>query len=85
MKLFGVFEDEEELNYRLVVFGKLNNLVKEWIFDVSESKNFLFFVVVIVGGKIFMFGFYRFGVYIKGVDIDVFCVVLRYVERFDFF
>lgn len=24
--------------YRLVVLGKLNNLVKEWISDVSESK-----------------------------------------------
>ncbi|KAL4694228.1 hypothetical protein H8959_013493 [Pygathrix nigripes] len=38
MKPFGVFEDEEELNHRLVVLGKLNNLVKEWISDVSESK-----------------------------------------------
>lgn len=24
--------------YRLVVLGKLNNLVKEWISEVSESK-----------------------------------------------
>ncbi|KAJ8781224.1 hypothetical protein J1605_011208 [Eschrichtius robustus] len=38
MKPFGVFEDEEELNHRLVVLGKLNNLVKEWISEVSESK-----------------------------------------------
>uniref|UniRef100_A0A663F4G1 Poly(A) polymerase nucleotidyltransferase domain-containing protein n=1 Tax=Aquila chrysaetos chrysaetos TaxID=223781 RepID=A0A663F4G1_AQUCH len=42
MKAFGVFEDEEELNhsflYGLVVLGKLNNLVKEWISELGESK-----------------------------------------------
>ncbi|KAK4824701.1 hypothetical protein QYF61_017772 [Mycteria americana] len=38
MKPFGVFEDEEELNHRLVVLGKLNNLVKEWISELGESK-----------------------------------------------
>ncbi|MGH0170482.1 UNVERIFIED_CONTAM: hypothetical protein FKN15_000433 [Acipenser sinensis] len=38
MKPFGVFEDEEELNHRLVVLGKLNDLVKEWIAEISETK-----------------------------------------------
>ncbi|OXB63057.1 hypothetical protein ASZ78_014824 [Callipepla squamata] len=38
MESFGVFEDEEELNHRLVVLCKLDNLVKEWIFELGESK-----------------------------------------------
>ncbi|XP_060043209.1 poly(A) polymerase gamma isoform X2 [Erinaceus europaeus] len=85
MKPFGVFEDEEELNHRLVVLGKLNTLVKEWISDVSESKNLPPSVVATVGGKIFTFGSYRLGVHTKGADIDALCVAPRHVERSDFF
>ncbi|XP_049996766.1 poly(A) polymerase gamma isoform X1 [Alexandromys fortis] len=85
MKPFGVFEDEEELNHRLVVLGKLNNLVKEWISDISESKNLPPSVVATVGGKIFTFGSYRLGVHTKGADIDALCVAPRHVERSDFF
>ncbi|EPY76103.1 hypothetical protein CB1_001505005 [Camelus ferus] len=85
MKPFGVFEDEEELNHRLVVLGKLNNLVKEWISEVSESKNLPPSVVATVGGKIFTFGSYRLGVHTKGADIDALCVAPRHVERSDFF
>ncbi|MGH0160037.1 UNVERIFIED_CONTAM: hypothetical protein FKN15_001894 [Acipenser sinensis] len=43
MKPFGVFEDDEELNHRLVVLGKLNDLVKEWIAEISETKIDLLF------------------------------------------
>lgn len=85
MKPFGVFEDEEELNHRLVVLGKLNNLVKQWISDISESKNLPPSVVATVGGKIFTFGSYRLGVHTKGADIDALCVAPRHVERSDFF
>ncbi|XP_040407365.1 poly(A) polymerase gamma isoform X1 [Cygnus olor] len=85
MKPFGVFEDEEELNHRLVVLGKLNNLVKEWISELGESKNLPPSVVANVGGKIFTFGSYRLGVHTKGADIDALCVAPRHVERSDFF
>uniref|UniRef100_A0A803XRC1 Poly(A) polymerase nucleotidyltransferase domain-containing protein n=1 Tax=Meleagris gallopavo TaxID=9103 RepID=A0A803XRC1_MELGA len=66
MESFGVFEDEEELNHRLVVLCKLNNLVKEWIFELGESKNLPPSVVENVGGRIFTFGSYRLGVHTKG-------------------
>ncbi|KAB1266833.1 Poly polymerase gamma [Camelus dromedarius] len=69
----------------LVVLGKLNNLVKEWISEVSESKNLPPSVVATVGGKIFTFGSYRLGVHTKGADIDALCVAPRHVERSDFF
>ncbi|XP_071387524.1 poly(A) polymerase gamma [Centroberyx affinis] len=85
MKPFGVFEDEDELNHRLAVLGKLNNFVKEWIAEISESKNLPPSAVSNVGGKIFTFGSYRLGVHTKGADIDALCVAPRHVERTDFF
>ncbi|XP_009982988.1 PREDICTED: poly(A) polymerase gamma, partial [Tauraco erythrolophus] len=85
MKPFGVFEDEEELKHRLVVLGKLNNLVRQWISELGESKNLPPSVVANVGGKIFTFGSYRLGVHTKGADIDAVCVAPRHVERSDFF
>uniref|UniRef100_A0A672FKW0 Poly(A) polymerase n=1 Tax=Salarias fasciatus TaxID=181472 RepID=A0A672FKW0_SALFA len=85
MKPFGVFEDEEELNHRLAVLGKLNNFVKEWIAEISELKNLPPSAISCVGGKIFTFGSYRLGVHTKGADIDALCVAPRHVERTDFF
>ncbi|XP_060728604.1 poly(A) polymerase gamma isoform X1 [Tachysurus vachellii] len=85
MKPFGVFEDEDELNHRLAVLGKLNSFVKEWIAEISESKNLPPSAVANVGGKIFTFGSYRLGVHTKGADIDALCVAPRHVERSDFF
>ncbi|NWW47873.1 PAPOG polymerase, partial [Pedionomus torquatus] len=85
MRPFGVFEDEEEQNHRLVVLSKLNNLVKEWISELGESKNLSPSAAANVGGKIFTFGSYRLGVHTKGADIDAVCVAPRHVERSDFF
>ncbi|TRY54880.1 hypothetical protein DNTS_010996 [Danionella cerebrum] len=85
MKPFGVFEGEDELNHRLAVLGKLNSFVKEWIAEISESKNLPLSAVANVGGKIFTFGSYRLGVHTKGADIDALCVAPRHVERSDFF
>uniref|UniRef100_A0A2K6NQH9 Poly(A) polymerase n=1 Tax=Rhinopithecus roxellana TaxID=61622 RepID=A0A2K6NQH9_RHIRO len=66
LKPFGVFEEEEELQRRILILGKLNNLVKEWIREISESKNLPQSVIENVGGKIFTFGSYRLGVHTKG-------------------
>nr|XP_010298793.1 PREDICTED: poly(A) polymerase gamma [Balearica regulorum gibbericeps] len=85
MKPFGVFEDEEELNHRVVVLGKLNNLVKEWISELGVRKNLPPSTIENVGGKILTFGSYRLGVHTKGADIDAVCVAPRHVERSDFF
>ncbi|NXI90297.1 PAPOG polymerase, partial [Psophia crepitans] len=85
MKPFGVFEDEDELNHRLVVLGKLNRLVETWILELGESKNLPPSTIANMGGKIFTFGSYRLGVHTKGADIDAVCVAPRHVERSDFF
>ncbi|XP_041070908.1 poly(A) polymerase alpha isoform X1 [Carcharodon carcharias] len=85
LKPFGVFEEEEELQHRIAILGKLNSLVKEWIRDTSEIKNLPPSVIENVGGKIFTFGSYRLGVHTKGADIDALCVAPRHIERIDFF
>uniref|UniRef100_A0A5F8GFA7 polynucleotide adenylyltransferase n=1 Tax=Monodelphis domestica TaxID=13616 RepID=A0A5F8GFA7_MONDO len=85
LKPFGVFEEEEELQRRILILGKLNNLVKEWIREISESKNLPQSVIENVGGKSFTFGSYRLGVHTKGADIDALCVTLRHVDGSDFF
>ncbi|XP_012494585.1 PREDICTED: poly(A) polymerase beta [Propithecus coquereli] len=85
LKPFGVFEEEEELQRRILILEKLNNLVKEWIREISESKSLPQAVVENVGGKIFTFGSYRLGVHTKGADIDALCVAPRHVDRSDFF
>ncbi|KAG2457772.1 KAD7 kinase, partial [Polypterus senegalus] len=38
LKPYGVFEEELELQRRILVLGKLNSLVKEWIKEISETK-----------------------------------------------
>ncbi|KAJ8289021.1 hypothetical protein COCON_G00016800 [Conger conger] len=85
LKPYGVFEEELELQRRILVLGKLNMLVKEWIRDISETKNLPMSIIENVGGKIFTFGSYRLGVHTKGADIDALCVAPRHVERADFF
>ncbi|KAM5129138.1 poly(A) polymerase alpha [Mantella aurantiaca] len=85
LKPYGVFEEEEELQRRILILGKLNNLVKEWIREISEQKHLPQSVIENVGGKIFTFGSYRLGVHTKGADIDALCVAPRHVERTDFF
>lgn len=47
------------------VLSKLNNLVKEWIKEVSIAKNIPPSVAEKVGGKIYTFGSYRLGVHHK--------------------
>ncbi|XP_066550065.1 poly(A) polymerase alpha isoform X2 [Amia ocellicauda] len=85
LKPYGVFEEELELQRRILVLGKLNTLVKEWIRDISETKNLPPSIIENVGGKIFTFGSYRLGVHTKGADIDALCVAPRHVDRSDFF
>eukprot|EP00118_Oscarella_pearsei_P007994 m.40240 g.40240 ORF g.40240 m.40240 type:complete len:617 (+) comp32930_c0_seq18:98-1948(+) len=82
---FGIFESEEELEHRISVLGKLNELVREWIVDLSRQKNMPENMVKRMTGRVYTFGSYRLGVHTKGADIDTLCVVPRHMERTDFF
>ena len=82
---FKVFENEQELNHRMEILAKLNTLVKQWVKDVSVSKNMPEQMAEKLGGKIYTFGSYRLGVHHKGADIDALCVAPRNIERTDYF
>lgn len=82
---FKVFETESEMNHRMEILAKLNTLVKQWVKDVSISKNMPAQLAGKLGGKIYTFGSYRLGVHHKGADIDALCVAPRNIERADYF
>lgn len=74
------------LFFRMEVLSKLNNLVKEWIIELSvNQRNMPRNVAEQVGGKIYTFGSYRLGVHQKGADIDALCVAPRHIDRSDYF
>uniref|UniRef100_A0A1B6CNZ7 Poly(A) polymerase n=1 Tax=Clastoptera arizonana TaxID=38151 RepID=A0A1B6CNZ7_9HEMI len=85
LKPFNVCESDQELNHRMEILSKLNCLVKEWIKEVSISRNMPENVAEQVGGKIYTFGSYRLGVHHKGADIDALCVAPRHIDRSDYF
>ncbi|KAG0235721.1 polynucleotide adenylyltransferase [Actinomortierella wolfii] len=87
LKDLGLFEPEEESKRRQVleiVLGKLDKMVKEFVYRVT-SKKVPEAIAREAGGKIFTFGSYRLGVHTSGTDIDTLCVVPKTVEREDFF
>ncbi|KAF9290102.1 polynucleotide adenylyltransferase [Mortierella alpina] len=81
----GLFESEEESRRREIVLGKLDKMVKEFVYKVCLRRNHSESLAREAGGKIFTFGSYRLGVHGSGTDIDTLCVVPRHVEREDFF
>jgi poly(A) polymerase len=81
----GIYETEDELQHRIAVLAKLNDLVKEWIVKLSQDKKMPESVASKMSGKVYTFGSYRLGVHTKGADIDTLCVAPRHVERSDFF
>jgi len=81
----GCFESEEELNHRMNVLSRLNDLLKAWVKETSITKNMPESMAETVGGKIFAYGSYRLGVHNKGADIDTLCVAPRHIIREDYF
>ncbi|XP_074036586.1 poly(A) polymerase alpha-like [Leptinotarsa decemlineata] len=85
LKTFDVFESEQELNQRMHILGKLQNLVRQWIKEVSMKRNMTESVAEQVGGQLYTFGSYSLGVHGKGADIDALCVAPRHISRVEFF
>lgn len=65
--------------------GKLDAMVKDFVYRVSISHGMSETLARSAGGKIFTFGSYRLGVHGPGSDIDTLCVVPKHVQREDFF
>jgi len=81
----NMFETDEQMALRLEVLNKVNNLVREWIREISIRKNIPDALIDKVGGKVYTFGSFRLGISAKGADIDTLCVAPRHVDRSEFF
>jgi poly(A) polymerase len=67
LRSYDYFESKEELSHRLDVMSKLNALVREWIRNVSLTKNVPPENADSVGGRVHTFGSFRLGVHSKGI------------------
>lgn len=81
----NVFESPEEAKLREVVLGRVDALVKEFVYRASIKHGLSENAARASGGKIFTFGSYRLGVHGPGSDIDTLCVAPKHVQREDFF
>lgn len=85
LKNRGSFESEQATKKRVEVLTLFQQLVQEFVYTVSKSKNMSDSMAQDAGGKVFTFGSYRLGVYGPGSDIDTLVVVPKHVTRDDFF
>lgn len=69
LRNFDLFEPEDMMTKRCMILTQLNNILKEWVKDVSAKKLPLH-VAEQLAGKIFTFGSYRLGVHTKGECIS---------------
>jgi poly(A) polymerase len=81
----NLFESDEEGQLRETVLGKLDKMVKQFVYQISLQRGLPDAIARDAGGKIFTFGSFRLGVHNPGSDIDTLCVVPRHVQREDFF
>ncbi|KAJ1728313.1 polynucleotide adenylyltransferase, partial [Coemansia biformis] len=85
LKAEGQFESEAERRSREVILGKIDKLVKEFVYRAAIKHRRPESVARSYGGKVFTFGSYRLGVHGAGADLDTLCVVPSHVLRSDFF
>ncbi|KAJ1795082.1 polynucleotide adenylyltransferase, partial [Coemansia sp. RSA 2399] len=75
----------DESKNREVVLGKLDKLMKEFVYKALLKHKVSESLARTCGGKIFTFGSYRLGVHGAGADIDTLCVAPSPVSHEDFF
>ncbi|KAJ2805027.1 polynucleotide adenylyltransferase [Coemansia helicoidea] len=85
LKAQGQFESDSERRSREVILGKIDKMLKEFVYRAAIKYKRPESVARSYGGKIFTFGSYRLGVHGAGADLDTLCVVPSHVQRSDFF
>ncbi|KAI7742949.1 hypothetical protein M8C21_010420 [Ambrosia artemisiifolia] len=82
----GVYEGAEETAQREEVLRHLDQIIKDWVKQLTRQKGYTEKMVEEANGIIRTFGSYRLGVHGPNADIDTLCIGPSYVTReHDFF
>ncbi|XP_028228282.1 nuclear poly(A) polymerase 4-like isoform X1 [Glycine soja] len=77
----GLYESNEESAARKEVLHRLDQIVKNWVKQLTRQRGYTDQMVEDANAVIFTFGSYRLGVHGPGVDIDTLCIGPSYVNR----
>ncbi|CAL5439636.1 unnamed protein product [Camellia sinensis] len=77
----GLYESKEEAAKREAVLGRIKEIVKDWVKQLTRLRGYTDQMVEDANAVILTFGSYRLGVHGPGADIDTICVGPSYVNR----